>query len=81
MDYLHRCIGSRTVPLACVIHPEAEVPAAAPPLAQMVPHSETTGSVAQELINRASNNHARFRDNNAVVYYKLEQQDLHNMWC
>jgi hypothetical protein len=72
-DFLCRVIGTRTVPLSYVIRPEADVPAAAPPLAPNQPHSAEHGSVEDELVARASHDHALFRDDNASVYHYLEE--------
>lgn len=65
-------IGVRNAPLAYVIRPEADVPAAAPPLAPNAPHSEQHGSVRGELIARLSHAHALFRDDNATVFDMIE---------
>lgn len=72
-DFLHRVIGVRTIPLAYVIRDEVEVPAAAPPLLNNQPFSNEHGSVEGELINRASHNHPLYREDNAQVYYYLEE--------
>jgi hypothetical protein len=72
-DNMNRVIGVRTIPLAYIIRPEVQVPAAAPPLTQGEPHSNEHGSVEAELIARASHNHALYRDDNAAVYFKLEE--------
>ena len=45
----------------------------APPLQARQPHSDEHGSIEGELIARASHTHALFRDNNAAVYYALEE--------
>ena len=72
-DFLNQVIGSRTIPLSYVIRNEVDVPATAPPLAQHQPHSTEHGSVEEELIARASHDHALFRDDNAKVYFHLEE--------
>lgn len=72
-DYLYRCIGSRNIPLAYVTRQEATPSATLPTLAPNMPHSEEAGSIEQELINRASHSHSLFRDDNAAVYYRLEE--------
>jgi hypothetical protein len=72
-DYLHRVIGVRMIPLAYVIREKVDVPAAAPTLANGQPHSTEHGSVEAELVARASHTHALYRDDNASVYYKLEE--------
>jgi hypothetical protein len=72
-DYLHRVVGARTIPLAYVIREDEEVPAAVPTLANNQPYSTTYGSVEAELIGRASHDHGLYRDDNAEVYFKLEE--------
>ena len=73
-DYLSRAIGVRMIPLAYVIRPEADVPAAAPALAAGEPYSLEHGSVEQELVARASHMHALFREDNSDVYYNWKRQ-------
>jgi hypothetical protein len=72
-DYLSRVIGVRTIPLAYVIRPDEDVPAAAPLLAAGQPHSAVHGSIETELVARASHAHALYRDDNSAVYHKLEE--------
>jgi flagellar hook-basal body complex protein FliE len=72
-DYLHRVIGIRTIPLAYVIRKDEDAPAVVPPLVQHQPYSADHGSVEAELIARATHTHAHFRDDNAKVYYLLEE--------
>jgi hypothetical protein len=71
-DYLHRVVGVRTIPLAYVIRPEANVPAIGPQ-AVGTPHSTEHEAIEIELIARASHGHALFREDNSAVYYKLEE--------
>ena len=66
-------MGSRTIPLAYVVRGTVDVPAIAPNRANNQPYAEEFGSVEMELINRAKHNHALFRDDNAKVYYYLEE--------
>ena len=72
-DHLHHVILVRMIPLAYVIRKDEEVPAVAPPLQAGKPHSEAHGSIEGEMIARASHTHAMFRDDNAAVYYALEE--------
>lgn len=72
-DFLNRKIGVRMIPLAYVTRAVADVPNALPPLATNRPHSTLHGSVEAELIARASHTHALFRDDNAEVYYEIEE--------
>lgn len=71
-DYLHRVVGTRTIPLAYVVRSEVNVPAPTA-LLNGQPYSELHGSVEGELIARASHAHALYRDDNAAVYYLLEE--------
>ena len=72
-DHLHRVIGVRMIPLAYVTRKDEDVPAVAPPLMAAQPHSEVHGSIEGEMIAWASHTHAMFRDDNAAVYYALEE--------
>ena len=72
-DYLSRVIGKRTIPLAYVTREKSEVPAAIPTLAQDQPHSTEHGSVEEELIARAKHDHPLYRDDNAEVYYAIDE--------
>jgi hypothetical protein len=71
-DYLHRNIGSRHIPLAYVVRTTATVPP--PPTLQAgQPFSTEHGSVEEELTARASHTHPLYQDDNAEVYYKIEE--------
>jgi hypothetical protein len=75
-DFLHRKVGIRSIPLAYVTRPEIAVAEPAPPLAENRSYStgdDGHGSVEGELIARASHSHAKFRDDNASVYYFVEE--------
>ena len=72
-DFLSRVVGTRTIPLSYVIRSNDTVPANTPPLATNQPHSTEHGSVEAELVARASHTHANFRDDNAQVYYYIEE--------
>ena len=72
-DFLNRVIGARMLPLAYVIQIDPQVQGNAPPLAANQPHSTEHGSVEVELVARAAQAHALFRDDNSVVYYHLEE--------
>jgi hypothetical protein len=71
-DYMHRTVGVRAVPLACVIRPVAT-----PPLigaqAPGAPHSAEHAATETEPIDRASHGHALFREDNSAVHCKLEE--------
>ena len=72
-DHLHHVIGVRMIPLAYVTRKDEDVPAVVPPLQAGQPHSEVHGSIEGEMIVRALHTHAMFRDDNATVYYALEE--------
>jgi hypothetical protein len=72
-DFLQRVCGDRTIPLAYVIRADVAVPAAAPVLLANKPYSEAHASVEGELVARASHDHALFSDDNAKVYFYLEE--------
>ena len=72
-DFLQRVIGARMIPLAYVIRETVDVADPPPPLAENQPYSTVHGSVEEELIARADHTHALFRDDNASVYYNLEE--------
>ena len=61
------------IPLAYVIRKDEKVPVVAPPLQAGQPHSEAHGSIEGEMIVWASHTHTMFRDDNAAVYYALEE--------
>ena len=72
-NFLRQVFGTRMIPLIYVICPVEAVTALTPPLATNQPFSTLHGSVQDELIARASHNHVLFCDDNAKVYYKLEE--------
>jgi len=72
-DYLHRKIGVRCIPLAYVTRETVAVPADAPPLAPSMPHSTQFASVEGDLVARASHGHPLYREDNASIYYDLEE--------
>ena len=72
-DYIHQIIGSRMIPLDYVIHEHANPPGTAPPRATSQPHSEEHGLVEMDMIMHASHNHALSHEDNAKVYFKLEE--------
>jgi hypothetical protein len=71
-DWSHRVPGVRSAPLAYVIRNEVAVPAIGNQ-APGAPHSTEHESIEMELIARASHGHALFREDNSIVYYKLEE--------
>ena len=71
-DFLSRVIGVRTIPLSYVIRENVAVPNP-PALALNQPHSAEHGSIENELVARASHDHALYRDDNQQVYHLLEE--------
>ena len=72
-DFLHRKIGVRKIPLAYVVREAVAVPNLVPDRANNMPHTTAHGSVEADMVARASHNHPLFRDDNAEVYYDLEE--------
>jgi hypothetical protein len=71
-DVLRQCFGVRSIPLIYVTRENEVVPVAISQLAAGQPHSVEAGSVEEELIAWASHNHPLFREDNGLVYFKLE---------
>ena len=63
----------RTIPLAYVIRQEVDVPVVPPTQANNKPHSTVYGSIEVELVARTSHDHELYREDNASVYYHLEE--------
>ena len=61
------------IPLAYVTREAVAVDANVPDLANNKPHSTLHGSVEGDLIARASQDHALYREDNAKVYYFVEE--------
>ena len=72
-DHLQRCISVRYAPLSYVFHEDDAVPATVPALALNQPYLTEHGSIEDELVARADHNDGLFRDDNATVYFKLEE--------
>jgi hypothetical protein len=72
-NFLHREIGVRSIALAYVIRDEVNIPGTAPTLLAGQPHSNEHGSIEAKLVARAQHTHALYRDDNANVYYRLEE--------
>ena len=72
-DYLNRIIGVRMAPLAYVIRTQTTPPVACPPRAIDLPHTAEYGSVEADLVARATHTHPIYREDNAALYYKLEE--------
>ena len=72
-DFLQRKVGTHIIPLSYVNSSLETVPIPPPPLEAGEPFAAEYGSVKGELVSRASHAHALFRDDNATVYYFLEE--------
>jgi hypothetical protein len=72
-DFLNRAVGARTIPLAYVSRELVDPPDGLANRAIGKPHTLEHGSVEGDMIARASHTHALFRDDNATVYYFLEE--------
>ena len=72
-DYLQRCIGVRNIPLVYVIRPDVAVPNPITGQAPNQPYTDEHGSIEEDLIARASHTHGLYKDDNASVYYRLEE--------
>ena len=72
-DFLNRVVGARMILLAYVIQIDSQVPGNVSPLSANQQHSTEHELVKAELIARAANTHALFREDNSLVYYHLEE--------
>ena len=72
-DFLQRVVGARTIPLSYVIREPVTVLMPAPALVNNQPFGDSYESVEEEMTARASHTHALFRDDNAAVYYHIEE--------
>ena len=74
LDLLSRSVGARNTPLIYVVRIEIEVDNDAPlHLPEGQCYTAKSGSIEQELITRASHSHPMFKEDNAKVYYLLEE--------
>ena len=82
-DFTRRVIGTRTIPLSYAIRETVNVPSAVAVLSRLSgsmaetlrqqPFSDDFGSVEEELIGRATHSHPLYCDNNATIYFFLEE--------
>ena len=72
-DHCYQCIGTRSVPLAAVIRDVVAVAQVCPPRAIGQPYSEEHGSIVGDLIHRSSHARGNFKEDNAEVYFKIEE--------
>ena len=79
-DFARRVVGYRTIPLSYVIRETAVVPAAISALLADQPFAEVNGSVEDELVDQASHLHPLFREDNASVYFFLEEATRSTMF-
>ena len=56
-----------------IVREDIDVPAACPPQAIDQPYSEERGYIEGDLIRRSLHTHGLYRDDRALVYYKLEE--------
>ena len=68
------------IPLAYVICEHMNPLGVAPPRATRQSHLEEHGSVEMDMIMRASHDHALFREDNAKVYFKLDEATRKTMY-
>ena len=80
-NHLHRYISERSIPLAYLVRKEEAVVPTCPDLAINQPFSKEWGLVEEDLIHRASHTHRLFRDDNAAVYYKLEESTRNTVYA
>ena len=71
-DYLHRVMGVRTISLAYIIRPDGAGPLIGTQ-ATGAPHATEHESIETDLIYRASHDHPLFREDNSMIYYKLDE--------
>ena len=72
-DHLLRCIGSRHISLAYVVRDSETVAGLCLPLKADQPYSKKHGSIDDNLIACTSYANGLYRNNNADVYFKLEE--------
>eukprot|EP00957_Ditylum_brightwellii_P035845 2716955-Ditylum_brightwellii.AAC.1 len=72
-DSLHRKIGVRTIPLSYMTRATALASRPASDYKDNLPYGEEFDSIEEELVSQASHTHSLYCDDNAVVYYCLEE--------
>ena len=73
IDFLNRVIGTRMVSLAHFMRDDVVPGTPLPALAANSPHSEACSSIEAEIVSRVSHADPLCRDDNAKVYYYLEE--------
>ena len=79
-DFDHHMIGTRTIPLSYVIRDTVDVPRDAPALMPNQPYTAEYESVEEEMIARATHTRPLYRDDNASLYFYLEEATHSNMY-
>eukprot|EP00957_Ditylum_brightwellii_P208584 15358124-Ditylum_brightwellii.AAC.1 len=72
-DILHRKISVRTIPLSYVTRATALAPRPASDHKDDLLHGDKFDSIEEELVAQASYMHPLYNEDNAVVYYCLEE--------
>eukprot|EP00957_Ditylum_brightwellii_P158681 12077584-Ditylum_brightwellii.AAC.1 len=72
-DFLSRKIGVRTIPLSYVTRETALALRPASVNRENLPQGEEFGSIEDELVAQALHTHALYCEENAQVYYCLEE--------
>eukprot|EP00957_Ditylum_brightwellii_P133022 10142913-Ditylum_brightwellii.AAC.2 len=72
-DLLHRKIGVRTIPLSYVTRATALVSRQASDHKDDLPYGEEFDSIKEDLVAQASHTHPLYHEDNATVYYCLEE--------
>eukprot|EP00957_Ditylum_brightwellii_P132104 10071869-Ditylum_brightwellii.AAC.1 len=72
-DFLHRKIGVKTIPLSYVTRATALASRTASDHKDDLPHGEEFDSIEEELTAQASHTHPLYHEDNAAVYYCLEE--------
>ena len=72
-DFACRVICTRTIPLSYVIRDTVDVPCDAPALMPNQPYADEYESVEEEMIACDTHTHPLPRDDNASLYFYLEE--------
>eukprot|EP00957_Ditylum_brightwellii_P074069 5628428-Ditylum_brightwellii.AAC.1 len=72
-DFLHWKIGVRTIPLFYVTRETALASRTLSVHRENLPHGEKFDSIEEELVAQALHMHPLYHDDNAAVYYCLEE--------
>eukprot|EP00957_Ditylum_brightwellii_P140369 10695293-Ditylum_brightwellii.AAC.1 len=72
-DFLGRKIGVHTIPLSYVTRETALAPRPVSVNRENLPQGEEVESIEEELVAQSSHMHPLYREDNAQVYYCLEE--------